>query len=78
MNTTSWGNTVTDRYVAFTVVLEAPTRDDDAQATVDAIKQLKGVSEVVPVVADANTYWGKSTAKRELLSLLLDTLRAAD
>jgi hypothetical protein len=58
---------MTDRHVAYTVTLLEPVRSDDAEQIIAAIRMIKGVAEVVPVVADAGTYWGRSTARRELL-----------
>ena len=63
---------MTDRYVALTVTLDGP---DDAQVIIDAIKMVKGVAGVVPVVADANAYWAKETAKLELLDKLIQMAR---
>lgn len=37
---------MTDRIHSFTVILENNIREDDAQATINAIKQLKGVLDV--------------------------------
>lgn len=37
---------MTDRFHALTVVLEHDMRDDDAQALIDAIKQMRGVLNV--------------------------------
>lgn len=40
---------MTDRHVGYIVVLEAPTRSDDAEPTLAAIRQLRGVVDVRPV-----------------------------
>jgi len=66
---------MTDRYVALTVTLDGPPRSDDAQVIIDAIKMIRGVIGVVPVVADANAYWAKETAKLELLDKLIQMAR---
>lgn len=39
---------MTDRISAFTVILDKDLRDDDAQLTIDAIAQIKGVLTVEP------------------------------
>lgn len=41
---------MTDRINGFTVILQYDIRDDDAQATINAIRQIKGVADVVPNV----------------------------
>jgi len=43
---------MTDRHNAFIVILERDIRDDDAQGTINAIKQIKGVLDVQPSNAD--------------------------
>ena len=43
---------MTDRYNGFTVALDHDIREDDAQATLAAIRQIKGVVAVRPVLAD--------------------------
>lgn len=44
---------MTDRYNAFTVILENDIRDDDAQPIINAIKQIRGVLDVQPSQSDA-------------------------
>jgi hypothetical protein len=66
---------MTDRYFALTVTLADLIRQDDAEAIVQAIKMIKGVQDVVPQVADAETYWAHESARLELKSWLLDVLR---
>lgn len=41
---------MTDRYKGFIVTLSDDLRDDDAAATIAAIKQIKGVIAVKPVL----------------------------
>lgn len=43
---------MSDRIDCIVVVLEHDVRDDDATATCDAIRQIRGVLSVVPHVAD--------------------------
>lgn len=43
---------MTDRHAAYIVVLEGDVREDDAEATISALKQIKGVLEVQPVTSD--------------------------
>ena len=66
---------MTDRYVALTVTLDRMTREDDAENIIAAIRMISGVQDVVPVQTDANTYWAKETARRELVSVLWDALK---
>ena len=57
---------MTDRYNTLTVVLEKDMRDDDAEALLAAIRQLRGVLGVSGNVADASAYMAEERAKREL------------
>jgi hypothetical protein len=66
---------MTDRYNALTVVLEENIREDDAEALIGAIRQLKGVQDVVPNVADINSVVADSRARLELLDALICLVR---
>lgn len=43
---------MTDRHSAYIVILEQDIREDDAQATINAIKQIRGVLGVEPHIAN--------------------------
>ncbi len=43
---------MTERYSGFVVVLDEDRREDDSEAIIQAIRQLKGVLKVEPVVSD--------------------------
>lgn len=43
---------MTDRHSAYLVILDHDIREDDAQATVTALSQIKGVLSVGPYVAE--------------------------
>jgi hypothetical protein len=66
---------MTDRIHALTVVLDRPIREDDIQPTIEAIKQLRGVVEVVPSVADIDTYAAEERAIRHLTSEILNLVK---
>jgi hypothetical protein len=61
---------MSDRYNYLTVVLEHDLRDDDAQALIQAIYQLRGVLKVEPNVADAQAFLAQARAKAELRNAL--------
>ena len=69
---------MTNRHIAYTVLLEEPLREDDAQCVIDAISMIKGVHSVQPQVADAQTFWAKRTARSELVRDILDMVRKED
>lgn len=62
---------MTDRHIAYTVVLEKPVREDDAEAIVQALSMVKGVRQVVPLVATIEQYVATETARGELLNALI-------
>jgi ACT domain-containing protein len=43
---------MTDRYKAFLVTLDSDVRSDDAEPTIAAIRQIKGVIDVAPVMRE--------------------------
>lgn len=57
---------MTDRYNTLTVVLEKDIRDDDAEALLTAIRQLRGVLSVSGNVADLTAHMAEERSKREL------------
>lgn len=57
---------MTDRYNALLVVLEQDTRDDDAEATIAAIRQIKGVLDVTPNVVSSADHIADMRARHEL------------
>lgn len=72
---------MTDRYDAFLVVLDHAIRDDDAEATIAAIKQIKGVLDVQPHTMNPLTAIAKLQIKAHLLEnlprLLLEEIEDA-
>jgi len=65
---------MTDRFHTLTVVLEHDIRDDDAQALISAIGQLRGVLSVTGVVADLDSHMARERARHELGQKLLDVV----
>lgn len=63
-----------DRVHSLTVVLEADQRIDDAEPLIAAIKHLRGVLDVRPVVADVMSLMAEERAKRELGQKLWEVL----
>ena len=57
---------MTNRYNALTVVLEKDIRDDDAEALLSAIRQLRGVLSVSGNVADMDSHLAQERARHDL------------
>ena len=47
---------MTDRHAGYIVTLDHDIREDDAAAIITALRMVKGVISVEPVVADHHTY----------------------
>jgi hypothetical protein len=56
---------MTDRHAAYIVVLGDDIRDDDAQPIINALRMVKGVISVEPVVADWNLHIAQTRANQE-------------
>jgi hypothetical protein len=65
---------MTDRVHSLAVVLERDIRIDDVQATINAIKQVKGVIDVTPEIADLNSHMAYARARTDLQSKLWKAL----
>lgn len=65
---------MTDRYNALTVVLEHDIRDDDAQALIAAIGQLRGVLSVKGNVADVSAHVAVERARSDIGQKLMEVL----
>jgi uncharacterized membrane protein len=57
---------MTDRLAGFIVTLAEDTREDDAEATIAAVRQIKGVLSVEPVVSDHILHMAEQRARHEL------------
>ena len=57
---------MTDRLNALTVLLEHNLRDDDAEGLINAIRHLRGVSDVVGVVADPAAYSARRQGEKDI------------
>lgn len=63
---------MTDRVNSLTVVLETDTRVDDAQALIQAIRQMRGVIAVSGNVADLSDYVAHQRVRNELWAKVVD------
>lgn len=64
---------MTDRYSGFVVTLSRDIREDDAEATIAAIRQIKGVVDVKPVISDASSMIESQRMRLELVQILRET-----
>jgi cell division protein FtsX len=66
---------MSDRIIAYTVLLERPIKDEDAEEIRAAISMIRGVLEVREHVQDVNTLFAQETARHELIKKLWDVLQ---
>ena len=65
---------MTDRYHSFVVVLDKDLRSDDAEATLVALRQIRGVIDVVPQITNVESLMAESRAETDLRSKILEAL----
>lgn len=65
---------MTDRIKGFTVILEEPMREDDAEAIMDAIRCIRRVGKVEPHVCTGEDYMNIELAKQNIKHTLLNQL----
>lgn len=65
---------MSDRIKGYVVVLEENMREDDAQAITNAIKMVKGVLTVQPVIGGIEDVFTEERVRRELGEKLLAVL----
>ncbi len=69
---------MTDRINALIVVLEHDICDDDAEVTINAIKQIRGVLKVKPHIAEFADEIAFERARYELIAKLWAVLHGGD
>ena len=65
---------MTDRYDSLTVVLEDDIREDDSEALMEAIGQLRGVLTVSGNVTDPRAFIAESRAREQIRRRLFAAL----
>ena len=62
------------RHMGYIVTLENAAHEDDSQRTIDAIRQIRGVIDVAPVVGDSISYMAREQARYELQTAIYNAL----
>jgi hypothetical protein len=65
---------VTDRHCGYTVVLDREVREDDSEHIINAIKMIRGVLDVTPVVSDVEHHIARRHTLQEMRKKLWDAL----
>lgn len=69
---------MTDRYAGFVVTLADDVRQDDAEAIVTALRMVKGVISVAPVVADVDLHMAAARVNQRWQQRLLTLINAPE
>lgn len=69
---------MTDRHAGYVVTLADDIREDDAEATINAIRQIKGVIGVQPVVSDPAMLLAEMRANVKWRERIYTMLRGAE
>lgn len=70
--------TMSERYKGVLVAFESTIRDDDAQAIISAIKQIRGVAAVTPSVDDSDDWMNRSMIRLELRKAIFAALETTE
>lgn len=68
---------MTNRHGGYIVVLDHDIREDDAEAVIAALKMIKGVLSVEPVVGDVRLMLAEARANTDWVNRILDMLDRA-
>lgn len=66
---------MTDRHGGYIVTLEEGIREDDAEGTLSAIRQIRRVIKVEPIVETIETHIAQARARQECGGMLLELYR---
>lgn len=67
---------MTDRHIGYVVTLEGPVREDDSEAALNAIRMIKGVIAVEPVIDNPGAQMAYQKAKHDIERRLWSALRS--
>ena len=67
---------MTDRYYALTVALEKDIRSDDAKPIMNAIRQIRGVREVAPLVSSPDVWTAYQRVRMELITKIIAMIKS--
>ena len=65
---------MSDHHAGYIVTLDKNIRDDDSRKVISALRQIRGVRSVEPVVADVTLAIATSRMRGELIEKVLEVL----
>ena len=66
---------MTDRHAGYIVVLDKDIREDDAEFTLNALRMVRGVVSVEPVVSGIEVHIAETRARDDLIHTFYDFLK---
>ena len=66
---------MTDRHAGYIVTLGRDTREDDAEPVLEAIRMIKGVISVEPIVSNIEVHLAESRVRRELMDKIIEVFK---
>ena len=66
---------MTDRHSGYVVILDGEMREDDAQATIAALRQIKGVVDVKPVVRGINDFVAAVQERHRIMKAIYEIFK---
>ena len=69
---------MTDRHAGYIVTLEQDVREDDAEAIINALRMVRGVGSVEPIVSDHRNHIGEKRARLDMERRLFAVLRGGE
>jgi len=67
---------VTDRHAGYVVTLAKDVREDDAEEILTALRMVKGVLSVEPIIADFKLHMAEERVRAEYRSKLIEFVRS--
>lgn len=65
---------MTDRHTGYLVILDKDVRDDDAEWIINAMRMIKGVRKVEPIIGNPDIQIAESRARLEIRQRVFDAL----
>ena len=65
---------MTERHAGYLITLEDDIREDDAEHVINALRMIKGVMRVEPIVANIELHIAQERAKHELQQRMREVL----
>jgi hypothetical protein len=69
---------MTDRHAGYIITLAQDVREDDAKEILTALRMIKGVLSVEPIIADFDLHMAQERVRSEYRTKLIEFIRSLD